>query len=254
MKPIDIPTNRMYGDLAYLWPLISPPEDYAEEAACWRDALRSKLGPGRHAILELGVGGGHNLLHLTGDFLATAVDLSEGMLAHSMKLNPGVEHHLGDMRSVRLGRKFKAVIIHDAIDYMLTEDDLRATFATAAAHLEPGGVFIASPDYFRESFRDRHLDWYTNSDGEIELTLVEYNHDPDPQDTTVESIFLYLIREGGELRIETDRHITGLFPQQTWITLMERAGFKVEVYPCQHQDGDPRQSVLQVGTLVEKQG
>ena len=123
--------NRMYDEFAHLWTLISAPEDYAEEARYWRDALREKLGPGRHEILELGVGGGNNLSHLTSGFQATAVDISEKMLANSTRLNPGVEHHVGDMRTVRLEREFKAVLIHDAISYLTTEDDLRKTFATA---------------------------------------------------------------------------------------------------------------------------
>ena len=38
--------NRLYDELADLWPLVSPPEDYAEEAVYWRDAIRDKLGPG----------------------------------------------------------------------------------------------------------------------------------------------------------------------------------------------------------------
>ena len=145
--------NRLYDDLAYLWPAISPPEDYAAEAVYWRRALREKLGPGRHHVLELGVGGGHNLSHLTPYFQATAVDLSQRMLALSEKLNPGVEHHLGDMRTVRLGRKFDAVLVHDAISYMLNEDDLRATFATARYHLGPGGVLLAAPDLVKDTFR-----------------------------------------------------------------------------------------------------
>ena len=53
--------NRLYDEFAHLWPLISAPEEYAVEAQHWRDALREKLGPGRHEILELGVGGGHNI-------------------------------------------------------------------------------------------------------------------------------------------------------------------------------------------------
>jgi hypothetical protein len=238
----------MYDDLAYLWPLISPPEDYAAEAQDWRDAIRSKLGPGRHEILELGVGGGHNLSHLTREFQATAVDLSEGMLRHSSKLNPGVEHHVGDMRTVRLSKRFKAVIIHDAIDYMLSEADLRATFATAAAHLVPGGVFVTSPDYFRETYRNPRVNCSTRSDGRTELTFIEFEYDPDPEDTTVESIMFYLIREAGELRVEQDRHVTGLFALQTWLDLMKEAGFTVEQFRCKHGD-DPGQSVLLVGTL-----
>lgn len=63
--------NRMYDEFAHLWSLISAPEDYANEAGYWRAILRAQLGPGRHEILELGVGGGNNLSHLTSGFKAT---------------------------------------------------------------------------------------------------------------------------------------------------------------------------------------
>ncbi len=144
----NIKQNRLYEDLVHLWPFLSPPEDYAEEAKHWREILRAKLGSGKHHILELGVGGGNNLSHLTGEFKATAVDISEGMLEHSRKLNPDVEHIVGDMRSVRLNRKFDAVIIHDAIGYMFTENDLLATFRQRrpiwirAAYLSPRRILV----------------------------------------------------------------------------------------------------------------
>ena len=56
------------------------------------------------------------------------------------------------MRSVRLGRTFDAVFVHDAIAYMTTEDDLRAVFATAFEHTRPGGVALFVPDAVTETF------------------------------------------------------------------------------------------------------
>ncbi len=240
--------NRMYDELAHLWPLISPPADYAEEAAFWRDALRENLGPGRHTILELGAGGGHNLSHLTSEFQATAVDLSAKMLEHCRRLNPDVPVHIGDMRSVRLGRTFRAVLIHDAINYMLTEEDLRNALATAAAHLEPGGILIMAPDHFRETFHPPHVRHSTNSDGETDFTLVEYWWDPDPGDTVIEAMYLYLIRTKDALRVEQDRHLTGLFPLQTWLDLMRNAGFTAATRPYPVHD-DERHPGLLVGVL-----
>ena len=239
--------NRMYDEFAGLWPLMSSPESYAKEAGYWRRVLRTKLGPGRHEILELGVGGGHNLSHLTGDFDATAVDISEKMLDQCRKLNPNVTLHVGDMRTVRLGRKFKAVLIHDAVSYMLTEADLRQTFITAAEHLEPGGVFVTSPDHFRETFHPPRVEHTTNSNGETELTLIEYQYDPDPNDTMMETIMFYLIRTKQGLRVEQDRHLMGLFPLMTWINMIQEVGFTVEKHPYPvHNDG--RESYLLVGT------
>lgn len=231
---------RLYDEFAHLWPVISPPEDYAEESEHWCTALRDRLGPGLRRILELGCGGGHLLSHLTGDFEAEAVDLSPQMLAISRKLNPGVAHHLGDMRTVRLPGNFDAVVAHDAISYMLTEEDLRAVFATARAHLRLGGVFLAAPDLVRDTFRPRVLHWPgrppSTPDGPT-VTVEEHIRDPDPADTVIESLFVYTIVENGVTRVEEDLHLSGLFPIATWMRLLQEAGFDPEVLPLPG-DGD----------------
>lgn len=229
MDASEVAQGRLYGDLAGLMGLISPPEEYAEEAGRWREVLRARLGEGRHEILELGVGGGHNLSHLSAEFEATAVDISPAMLDACRRLNPGVTLHLGDMRDVRLGRTFAAVLIHDAISYMLTEADLAAAFATAAAHLRAGGVLIVSPDRFRETFRAPEATHAVHRHGDGVVTYFEYTFDPDPADTTVETLMVYLIEEAGRLRVEHDRHVTGLFPRATWVGLLGEAGFFVEI-------------------------
>ena len=242
--------NRLYNDLALLWPLLDPPEDYAEEAAFWRQALRDKLGPGRHKVLELGVGGGHLLSHLTGDVEATAVDISPQMLTHSRALNPGVEHHLGDMLFVRLGRRFQAVLIHDAISYMSTEQDLAATFETARAHLHLGGIIITVPDWFAETFSGTTVKHRTRRMGNTEFTYVQYCTTIDPSNSTVETVFVYFIKEGDRLQVETDQHVTGLFPLATWQELLAQEGFEVETrpYPVYNDSGE---GYLLVGTLTE---
>src|SRR5690625_2506137 len=110
----------MYDDLAPWWPLISPPEGYIDDAAQVAALLRS-ASIVVHEVLELGSGGGHIAVHLTPDYIMTLVDHSVPMLTMSRRLNPACEHRQGDMRTVRLGRRFDAVVIHDAIDYMITE-------------------------------------------------------------------------------------------------------------------------------------
>jgi SAM-dependent methyltransferase len=223
--------HRLYRDLADFFPLVTPVEEYAEEAAQWRSLLRFKLGPARHTILDLGAGGGHNLSYIKADFEATATDISEEMLALSRRLNPEVEHSHGDMRTIRLGRTFKAVLVHDAISYMLSEDDVRAVLATAAAHLAPGGLLVLAPDHYTETFKGPIVDHHTAVRGDVELTFIEYTYDPDPADTTVEAIMFFLIREHGQLRIEQDHHTLGIFPMKRWFKLLEGAGFTAEKHP-----------------------
>jgi SAM-dependent methyltransferase len=174
------------------------------------------------------VGGGHLLSHLTPDFDAAAVDLSPEMLALSKQLNPGVDHHIGDMRSVRLPRKFDVVLAHDSIGYMLTEDDLRAAFKTARAHLRPGGLFVAAPDWFKETFAGPSvLHWVRRQDN-LEVTFIEYVETSDTGSTTIESIFFFVIKGDHSLRVEQDRHLSGLFPRYTWSRILGDLGFTPE--------------------------
>ena len=230
-------TNRLYKELAYLWPIISPPEEYAGEAAFFGDIIHEKLGSGSHKLLELGVGGGHNLSHLTSDFECTAVDLSPDMLALSEGLNPGVEHHLGDMRNIRLDQTFDAVLVHDAASYLLSEQDLQETFATAARHLRPGGILMVAPDWVQETFPDGWVYAWDRQQGGIEVKIEEVMVDPDPTDTQVESTYTYTIKKDGKVTVEVDTHVTGLFAINTWTRLMEEAGFSVEVRPLPPNEG-----------------
>ncbi len=126
----------MYAQLAEWWPLLSPPEDYADEADFIRDLLAVRgCAPGG-TILELGCGGGHLASHLRQHYTLTLSDLSPAMLAQSHRLNPTCEHVEGDMRTLRLGREFDAVLVHDAANYLLTVEDLRAAVATAREQYE----------------------------------------------------------------------------------------------------------------------
>src|SRR5215470_2973312 len=142
---------RLYSDLAAWWPLISPPEEYAEEAAFAARLLGQTARPDRE-VLELGSGGGHSASHLRPRFTMTLVDASPGMLAVSRQLNPDCAHVEGDMRTIRLGRAFDAVFVHDAVDYMTSETDLRQVIQTAFAHCRPGGIAVFMPDHTAENF------------------------------------------------------------------------------------------------------
>ena len=48
--------HRLYHELAHLWPILSPPEEYAVESWHLKEILQEKLGPGRHSILTWDAG------------------------------------------------------------------------------------------------------------------------------------------------------------------------------------------------------
>ena len=50
---------RMYHDLASLWPVISPPENYREVAVQFVTLIRSYGPANPRTVLHFGCGGGH---------------------------------------------------------------------------------------------------------------------------------------------------------------------------------------------------
>ncbi len=228
--PPKFDARRMYADLAWIWPLMGQPkdEDYIEEAEQFMVAIREHSRIEAETLLDLGCGGGKNDYNLKKHFDITGVDVSEDMLAQAKRLNPEVEYVFGDMRTVRLGKTFDAVMIADSIDYMLTENDLRAAFVTASEHLKPGGVFCTYAEVTRERFRQNETKCSTYARGEIDIAFFENSYDPDPTDTTYEYACVWVIHRAGKLEIETDHHLGGIFPLQTWLDLLQKVGLEVK--------------------------
>jgi len=144
---------KLYKELTDWWPILSAPEDNAEEAEFYQmeNLAHSHIPP--ITLLELGSGGGNNASHLKQHFELTRDDLSPGMLEVSQKLNPECEHQQGDMRDIRLGHLYDAVFIQDAIGYLTAESDLALAIKTAYAHCRTGGVVLFAPDCVRETFK-----------------------------------------------------------------------------------------------------
>jgi SAM-dependent methyltransferase len=231
----------LYTDLAEWFQLLTAPEDYAEEAAFYLRLLGEALGEPPGSLLELGSGGGNMASHYKRLVPAvTLSDLSPAMLALSQRLNPDLEHVPGDMRTIRLGRRYDAVFVHDAVCYLTTEADLREAMATAFTHLGPGGVAIFAPDHLRENFSES-TDHGGHDGEERALRYLEWTWDPDPADSTYLVDYAYLLREAGQpMRTIYDRHVCGLFDRATWLRLLHEVGFaSVTIRLLEHPDVPP---------------
>lgn len=227
MKAMPVQSTRLYTDLANWWPLFSHPDDYAEEADWILNAFEDVLGRLPREIIELGSGGGNTASHIILKTRMTLVDPSEAMLEVSRRLNPTADHVAGDMRSLRLGLLFDAVLIHDAIDYMISTTDLVAALATARAHLAPDGAVVVLPDHVAETFAPsvesgghdaadgtgrgvRYLAWTQPRRNDAALYDVDYA--------------ILLRDEHGGVEAVHDRHTHGLFSRDVWRDSFVRAG------------------------------
>lgn len=216
--------HLLYTELAEWWPLVSAPEEYAEEAAAYRALIEDAAQILVRDVLELGSGGGNNASHLKRHYSLTLVDLSPAMLEVSRRLNPECRHQEGDMLSVRLGAQFDAVFIHDAADYLVTMDEVAAAMRTASVHCRPGGALLVAPDYVRETFQPGVETGGTDR-GERGARYLDWTWDPDPDDTTYRSELVLVLRDGEEVAVRHDRHACGLFPEAVWLEAMDDAGF-----------------------------
>jgi SAM-dependent methyltransferase len=223
-----MPLPKLYTELADWWPLFSNPDGYAQEAAWILEAIRRTIGSNPANILELGSGGGNTASHLTAHSRMTLVDPSAAMLEVSRRLNPDVEHFQGDMRAVRLGRIFDAVLIHDAIMYMTTESDLVAALSTARAHLRAGGALVVVPDYVVEMFAPKVDSGGRDApDGSGRgLRYLVWTHAPAVGESMHQVDYAILLcGADGSVQVVHDRHTLGLFTREVWSQSFVRAGF-----------------------------
>lgn len=221
-------TYRLYTDLAWLWPMWGDAtEEYAHYCEHVTAQIRKYARRPVTTLLDIGCGGGKNALNLKREFDVTGVDLSSVMLKQAKNLNPECVFVQGDMRTCRLSRTFDAVLMDDAISHMNCLADFAAAFRTAHAHLNPGGVLVVTPDVTTETFVQNRTTVTPAAQAALDVVFVENVYDPDPSDEHYETTTLYLIRDHGRLRIETDHWTMGVFSLDTWRGVLRETGFEV---------------------------
>lgn len=210
-----------YNELAWTDKLLADSGDYEDEVMIYVDLINNAAAEPPRTLLHLGCGaGGHDGIFKR-HFSVTGADISRGMLNIARTDHPDIEYLEDDMRTLRLGRQFDAVIIPDSIDYITSLNDLRKTIQTAALHLNPGGAFLVTAKT-RETFKCNNFA-YTGEKNGVHVTLLENNYvNPDHPDI-YEAYLVYLIRHQGELTVHTDHHMLGLFSLTEWEQIFREA-------------------------------
>ena len=127
-------------------------KDYPQEACFVLGKLQEIRRDTALHVLDLGCGTGLHDVELAREgHSVTGVDMSTQMLAIAearratlpAELRNRLCFQAGDVRSVRLGSTFDAVIsLFHVMSYMAGDGDFAAALATARTHLNPGGAFL----------------------------------------------------------------------------------------------------------------
>jgi len=138
-----------FGDsYAEMYDLLYASKDYERECERVELAFQAARRPVR-TVLDLGCGtGNHSIPLARRGYRVCGVDRSPGMLARARTkaAQSGAappEFVSGDVRSMRLDRRFDACIVMFAVlGYQTTNQEVADTLENIHRHLEPGGIFV----------------------------------------------------------------------------------------------------------------
>jgi SAM-dependent methyltransferase len=146
----------MFRHTAHIYDLIyeATGKDYAAESSAIRRLIQARK-PGALTLLDVACGTGGHLRHLQHHYGVTGVDLDPNMLREARNNVPGIPLVEGDMRTLRLGTRFDAVIcLFSSIGCMRNTEELTSAITAMANHLNPDGVLIVDgwvrPDAWRD--------------------------------------------------------------------------------------------------------
>lgn len=134
----------VFGGYSRYYDLLYRDKDYPSEAR-YVDGLIRKHVPEASSMLELGCGTGRYTREFARlGYSVHGVDLSEEMIDEARKTScDRVTFSCGDMRSLRLGKRFDAVVaLFHVLSYQTEDEDVRDALTTVGEHLRPGGVAV----------------------------------------------------------------------------------------------------------------
>ena len=134
--------NLLY-DNPRLYDIVFPDAGETELAMCKTAFSRWLAAPPQSAI-DFGCGTAMNLERVARTVPdCWGVDFLESNVAYAKATRPRLTIRQGDMRTIRIGRTFDAIMsFGNALSYALTDEDLERTFATFAAHAHAGTLLL----------------------------------------------------------------------------------------------------------------
>jgi SAM-dependent methyltransferase len=226
---------ELYDNLAWCFDLISTGEDHEKEADFIRTTVETHNRSDGNRLLDVCCGHGWHDHFLKKDFEITGVDLNETVLDMARKRNPEIEYVSGDVRDFDLGERFDVVMCFDALEHLLTYEELKFSLDCLQRHLASGGVLIFHLDRLRETYGQFKLvSSGQRSMGDTHLAYLDLEYDVDPNDTVAEGCMVFLVKEEGK---DLDVHLleakTGLFELAEISRILDAMGLKTSLY-----DGD----------------
>ncbi|MEK7476134.1 MAG: class I SAM-dependent methyltransferase [Candidatus Coatesbacteria bacterium] len=140
---MDARVHSLLYDRPALYDLVFPDASETTLAMCLT-AFSRWLAVPPQSVLDVGCGTGRELERLSRTIPECwGVDFLESNVAYARKMRLRLVIRQGDMRTIRLGRTFDAIVsLGNPLSYALTDEDLGRTLSTFAAHSRSQSLLI----------------------------------------------------------------------------------------------------------------
>ncbi len=202
-------------------------KDYAAESATVTSHIK-RLNPDAATLLDCACGTGLHLQHLGNNFEIAGMDLQKPMLDVAREhLGNEVPLHEGDLATMRLGKRFDAVVcLFSSIGYVRPLDRMRQAITNMADHLVPDGVLIVEPWLTPQSWDDVHgLDTDEFEDGDRHVVRMANSY----REGTVSGFDMHYL-DGNQERViyHFERHELELYTIEQYMEAFADANLAVE--------------------------
>jgi len=236
--------------------LLYRDKDYPGEAA-YIHSLLTRHGVSQGDLLEFGSGTGKHGRLLAGlGYRVHGIERSSEMVAQSSQTGDFTCQQ-GDICAIDLGRTYAAVLsLFHVISYQTTNAAAQAVFARAAAHLEPGALFVFDVWYSPAVYAQRPVVRVKRmADDQIEITrLAEPVIYPNKNRIDVNYTVFVQDRASGAVETLTETHPMRHFSLPELDLLAAGAGFErlaAEEFLTGHTPGEATWGVCLVLRRVD---
>ena len=228
----------MFRHTTHIYDLIyeAAGKDYAAESSAIRSLIQAR-NPEARNLLDVACGTGGHLRHLQHHYEVTGVDLDPNMIREARNNVPDIPLVEGDMRTIRLGTRFDAVIcLFSSIGCMGDTKELTSAISAMANHLNPGGVLIVDGWVRPDAWRDGgSTDVEVATSEGIKVARVVHSR-RDGSATHLEMHHLVATQDGIEHLV--DHHELTLFTPEEYEAAFQAAGLVAETVDSPMQGRD----------------
>lgn len=220
--------KALYQSLAKYYDKIYKWKDYKKEVD-FLEWLFKRFKLKVNDILEVACGtGAHTVLLKERGYSILGIDINKEMLDVAKEKIKDVEFIQGDMRKLKLRRKFDCILcLFSSVAYNQNYDELEQTLKNFYNHLKEKGILVFDNGFFKDTF----VEGYSRIDvvDEKDLKLARFSSSQ-KLEKNFKIVFAYILKENGKLDFDLDEHIVGMFEIKKVKKLMEKIGFRTIIF------------------------